>query len=133
MTGETLSQYLYHSILADEHDASCVGSIIKAARAFNATHGITGILLFDGERFLQYIEGAPPEIDALAARISKDGRHKAVKPLLHAPLAGLRRYPIWSMAYSDLDTDAIIDEMLTKGPHEALEILKDRHQALDIG
>jgi hypothetical protein len=37
------------------------------------------------------------------------------------------------MAFSDVDGDAIIDEMISSTPHEALALLKDRHLTLDIG
>ncbi|WP_313312951.1 BLUF domain-containing protein [Pulveribacter sp.] len=133
MSNEALSQFAYYSTLADGHSASCVGAIIKAARAFNATHGITGVLLFDGERFCQYIEGEPTTLDMLVQRIRQDARHKDVVTLLHEPLYGGRRYPSWSMAFSDVDEDAIIEQMIARTPHAALALLKDRHLTLDIG
>ncbi|AVP58056.1 BLUF domain-containing protein [Pulveribacter suum] len=133
MNNEVLSQFAYHSTLAGGHGATCVGAIIKAARAFNATHGITGVLLFDGERFCQYIEGAPGALDTLVRRIRRDARHKDVVTLLHEPLYGGRRYPSWSMAFSDVDEDAIIGQMMASTPHAALALLKDRHLTLDIG
>lgn len=133
MNTEALSQFAYYSHLADGHKANCVGAIIKSARVFNASHGITGVLLFDGERFCQYIEGASATLDALVERIRQDDRHQTVTTLLHGPLPGGRRYPDWSMAFSDVDGDAIIDEMISSTPHEALVLLKDRHLTLDIG
>ena len=133
MNNQALFQFAYHSILADGYSATCVGAIIKTARAFNATHGITGVLLFDGERFCQYIEGEPTTLDILASRIRQDVRHKDVVTMLHEPLYGGRRYPNWSMAFSDVDEDAIIEQMIASTPHEALALLKDRHLTLDIG
>ena len=133
MSNEALSQFAYHSTLADGYGASCVGAIIKVARAFNASHGITGVLLFDGERFCQYIEGEPATLDALVGRIRQDVRHKGMATLLQEPLAGGRRYPHWSMAYSNVDEDALIDQMIAGAPHDALALLKDRHWMLDIG
>lgn len=116
MSHDALSQFAYHSILADDHDASCVGAIIKTARTFNAVHGITGVLLFDGERFCQYIEGELAVLDGLVSRIRQDRRHQNVTTLLHEPLAGGRRYPDWSMAFCDVDSDAIIDQIIAKPP-----------------
>lgn len=133
MSHERLSQFAYHSTLADGQSASCVGTIIKVARAFNALHGITGVLLFDGERFCQYVEGAPSTLDALVQRIRTDLRHNQFTPLLHGPLAGGRRYPQWSMAYSDASQDALIDLMIDGAPQDALVLLKEREWMLDIG
>lgn len=132
ITHNALSLFAYHSILADEYDASCVGAIIKTARAFNASHGITGVLLFDGERFCQYIEGETAALDALVECLRKDPRHQNITTLLHEPLHGNRRYPDWSMAYSDVE-DSIIDQMLTRAPNEALALLQEKHLTLDIG
>ncbi|MCW5259244.1 BLUF domain-containing protein [Verminephrobacter eiseniae] len=80
MSNEALSQFVYYSTLADGYDATCVGAIIKTARAFNASNGITGVLLFDGERFCQYIEGNPVAVNALVDRIRQDPRHKVSRP-----------------------------------------------------
>ena len=134
MNDEALHQFAYYSTLSDGFGASCVGAVIKAARAFNATHGITGVLLFDGERFCQYIEGEPQTLQRLVDRIRQDPRHKDVVTLLHAPLAGGRRYPHWSMAFSDVEDDGIIEKMMAHDvPQDALDLLQDRHLSLDIG
>ncbi|MCW5284397.1 BLUF domain-containing protein [Verminephrobacter eiseniae] len=133
MSNEALSQFVYYSTLADGYDATCVGAIIKTARAFNASNGITGVLLFDGERFCQYIEGNPVAVNALVDRIRQNPRHKGVTTLFHEPLAAGRRYSNWSMAFSDVDGDAIIDQMISRAPHDALTILWEHHRTLDIG
>ena len=133
MSNKALSQCAYYSTLANGYGASCVGAIIKVARAFNAAHGITGVLLFDGERFFQYIEGEPATLDALVRRIRQDVRHKEMTILLHSPLYGGRHYPSWSMAYSDANEDAIIDQMIDDKRRDPLALLKDRHWMLDVG
>ena len=127
-----MNLFAYHSTLADEYDASCVGAIIKTARTFNASHGVTGVLLFDGERFCQYIEGGAATLDALVERLHRDPRHQNVTTLLHEPLHEDRRYPDWSMAYCDVE-NSIIDQMIIRAPHEALTLLKEKHLTLDIG
>ncbi|WP_313072688.1 BLUF domain-containing protein [Melaminivora sp.] len=132
MNNQALNQFAYHSKLANGYDVNCVGPIIKAARVFNALHGITGVLLFDGERFFQYVEGESATINALAERIHRDPRHQHVTALLHEPLHTGRRYPHWSMAFSSVDEDAIIDQMIASTPHEAVALLLDRHLTLDI-
>ena len=54
-----------------------LNDIHQSARHLNALDGITGLLLFDGSRFLQIIEGADAAIDNLVERLRMDRRHSA--------------------------------------------------------
>jgi len=51
--------------------------IHQTARHLNTLDGITGLLVFDGSRFLQIIEGTEAAIDDLVERLRRDGRHSA--------------------------------------------------------
>jgi hypothetical protein len=53
--------------------------ILREARALNALDGITGLLVFDGSRFLQIVEGTEEAIDNLMERLRRDRRHNAVE------------------------------------------------------
>lgn len=107
-------QRLYISRLAPGCDFSVVKEIVELARRNNPVQGITGALLFDGERFCQLLEGSEPEVHALMHRIEADTRHTGVR-VLHAGAAPagllLQR---WASGYCDahdldgLDTDAAI-------------------------
>lgn len=58
---------------APDTDLRKVDQIVADAAAFNLQAGVTGVLLFDGTRFLQYIEG--PE-DGLGVALQRCmGRH----------------------------------------------------------
>lgn len=94
---------LYHSQLAPGAPVSCISDIIKTARKFNATHGITGILVFDGQRFLQHLEGPQQVLTDLIVRIARDPRHTDFTLQHHGEAVGPRRFPTWSMAYADVD------------------------------
>lgn len=67
--------FLYHSVMADTQEASCVADIVKAARQFNASQGLSGLLVFDGMRFAQYLEGPADALQALIERLQQDTRH----------------------------------------------------------
>ena len=54
-----------------------LSDIHQAARHLNALDGVTGLLLFDGTRFLQIIEGSEEAIDNLVERLRMDPRHSA--------------------------------------------------------
>ncbi|MDH5856991.1 BLUF domain-containing protein [Lampropedia aestuarii] len=129
---QTLHRFFYHSQLADSYGAVCVSDIIKTARLFNATHGITGVLVFDGTRFCQYFEGPETAVRHLIASIQKDPRHTAFTPLLDAPLTGPRVYEGWVMAYCLLEGMPFIEALLQKTPQEALEFLHASRNMLDM-
>jgi hypothetical protein len=56
-----------------------LAAIHESARHLNALEGITGMLLFDGSRFLQIVEGGEGAIDDLVERLRADPRHSAIE------------------------------------------------------
>lgn len=119
---DDLHCFLYRSHIAPDADISCVADIVKTARNFNKTQGITGILIFDGQQFCQYIEGPQPALQELVDRITVDRRHIQFTTLHQSAGQHQRRFSKWAMAYVLIDDD---DE-----PLDALVQLQGRH-ALD--
>ncbi|HZG45409.1 MAG TPA: BLUF domain-containing protein [Allosphingosinicella sp.] len=66
------------------------------ARHLNALDGITGLLAFDGARFLQIIEGTEEAIDHLVERLRNDPRHTAFE-IRDERMVDARSFPEWSM------------------------------------
>lgn len=127
-----LSFFLYSSRLAPDCDPAEVGAIVKVAREFNASHGITGILVFDGERFTQYIEGPASEMAALVAKLPQDRRHTDFLQLNAGNDLEQRRYENWSMGYSDVSLEELdIDLMATIDGDAALHLFTKAVAALD--
>lgn len=73
-----------------------IASILQESRARNAYLDVTGILLADGQRFLQTLEGPPEAVGTLMLSIILDRRHYDVVPFGIRPLAA-RKFPTWSM------------------------------------
>ncbi len=73
-----------------------LGAIHQTARHLNALDGISGMLLFDGARFLQIVEGSEEAVDNLVERLRMDPRHSAfeVRDERHVER---RSFPDWSM------------------------------------
>lgn len=123
---------LYHSQLAPNAPVSCISEIIKTARAFNAAHGVTGILVFDGQRFLQHLEGPEQILTDLIVRIAQDPRHIDFTLQHHGASVGPRRFPNWSMAYADIDGgDPLADGHQLTG-QAAMTHFNDLVPSLDI-
>ena len=94
-------QLLYASRLAPERTWEVMKEVADAARRNNPAHGITGALLFDGERFCQLIEGEKAAVHALMDNIASDARHSDVK-LLFAGMAQQGRVTQrWASGYCD--------------------------------
>jgi Sensors of blue-light using FAD len=76
--------------------AEMVESILNQSRQHNPETGITGILCYSGNIFLQAIEGGRVAVSSLYNHISKDPRHKDVV-LLHYEEIVERRFGGWTM------------------------------------
>ena len=95
-------QFLYVSRLAPGCTWEVVKEIVATARLYNPAHGITGALLFDGERFCQLIEGPEAHVQELANNISKDTRHTGLRTLLTGPSAIGRTMQRWVSGYCEV-------------------------------
>lgn len=98
-------QLCYLSRLAAGTSPACVAEIVRASRQRNAAHGISSLLVFDGWRFCQYIEGTNAAVGELAGRIRADARHTDVKVLhqgsLTCPLALGGHSLVYALNYDD--------------------------------
>lgn len=81
-----------------------IDDLAKDAAAHNAIAGVTGVLLTDGRRFLQYLEG-PEEGVALAySRIINATSHLDIVELGRSE-GGRRRFPFWPMRWLPVETE----------------------------
>ena len=73
-------------------------SILTQSRRNNARGGITGVLLYDGQTFLQAIEGPCDAMERLYEAIACDQRHEAIE-LIDFTTVHERSYSQWTMGY----------------------------------
>jgi hypothetical protein len=73
-----------------------LAAIHETARHLNALDGISGLLLFDGARFLQIVEGAEDAVDNLVERLRMDSRHSAFE-VRDERYVERRSFADWSM------------------------------------
>jgi hypothetical protein len=90
-------QITYISTARPELEAEAIDNILAASRRNNHADGITGLLLYDGYRFLQALEGEPHRVQRAFDRIKADPRHRAVV-LLSSYEVTARSFGDWSMA-----------------------------------
>lgn len=123
---EQLFELLYTSEIALEENPSCVADIIRVSRVNNKQNAITGVLIFDGLHFCQYLEGFRDAVLHLTDRISRDTRHILFEIQDQGSWNGKRRFPEWSMAYvlaQDEDAIPSLTSPDIKSPISRLELL----------
>ncbi len=89
----------YISQATQKIDSTNLGEILEHARRQNLLRGITGMLCFNNELFLQTLEGSRPVLNALYGRLVADRRHTNVQ-LVELVEIGRRSWSEWSMGYA---------------------------------
>ncbi|WOI54434.1 BLUF domain-containing protein [Parvularcula sp. LCG005] len=81
----------------------CLDQILRSSTVNNHTLDITGLLLVEGGRFFQIIEGPRDNVELLYAIIGRDLRHGELHPIANRRREE-RSFPHWSMAFREADT-----------------------------
>ena len=123
---------LYHSQLAPDAPLSCVADIVKTARGFNKEHDITGILVFDGQRFFQCLEGPKQALMGLIDGIAQDPRHVQFRLQHQGTRAQERMFGNWSMAYVLVDDSEPLADLHGIEGESAMDKLRSLIPMLDI-
>lgn len=96
-----LATLIYRSRLNRTVDPSQLTNLVERASLRNSQLQVTGILLFDGDHFLQVLEGPLASVNAVFERIKRDHRHGNVVELLR-DFAPRRRFVDRGMVLFDL-------------------------------
>lgn len=75
-------------------------AILSVSQRNNRRVGVTGMLMYDGLRFLQALEGDETAVRETFARIRGDSRHRGVVALSDRTILA-REFGAWDMAYED--------------------------------
>jgi hypothetical protein len=100
-------ELIYASWITTRLDPAFVLDMIKQARVRNRAMGVTSLLLFDGERFCQQLEGEMEAVGVISAAIEHDRRHHDFTTLHAGPLPEGRRFPGWDMAFAMHETGTL--------------------------
>lgn len=96
-----LLELIYTSLTEAHNDTDNVQDILVSSERNNAAISVTGLLLFDGERYIQILEGKAEDVEGLFSTISNDPRHSNLELLHKGSIAG-RSFETWRMAYEAL-------------------------------
>lgn len=79
--GAWIGSITYRSEAVSAPSPAELEGLVARARARNHSLGITGMLLYDGGRYLQTLEGPPAALDHIWSAIQNDPRHAAIDVL----------------------------------------------------
>jgi len=96
-----LVRLLYASRAAQPLTPEVIDAILAQSRAHNPEHGITGILCYSGDIFMQLLEGGRDAVCELYNMIARDDRHRNVRLLSFEEISE-RRFSAWTMGQVNL-------------------------------
>jgi hypothetical protein len=108
--------YVSQSSLSPEEQQREVEKIVEVANSRNQNNAITGLLVFTGGRFAQFLEGPSEALTTLMESIHKDVRHRNVTVVRRQRIRE-RSFSEWAMGYSgpSLVVDRLIKPLLHAG------------------
>ena len=127
-----IEQLIYTSQAAVPMDEAVLNDILETARSTNQKLNITGFLVFDGEYFVQLLEGEKNSIESLYAKIAKDPRHTGANEVLRAHSAS-RCFSNWSMAFVIAEPGSVAKlggSITREGVVELVASLRDREDTV---
>jgi hypothetical protein len=81
--------------------------LLTRARERNEEYGITGVLLYIGGNFMQYIEGPADNLELIYKIIREDKQHSGIILVTRETIEE-REFGDWSMAYDTKDVQGYV-------------------------
>ena len=130
-----LYNVVYCSRAAADVDGAAVERRLEAARRFKPAHGITGLLVFGGGIFFQWIEGPRDNVTRLMTMIQSDPRHEDIVRLSELEEVRERLFPDWDMELVTTDDirDVLLDARDSAQDPKNADALTELLEQLDSG
>ncbi|UAK25696.1 BLUF domain-containing protein [Sphingomonas nostoxanthinifaciens] len=91
-----MHQIVYLSVAAFDLKPDDCAEILSISQRRNSETDVTGLLVFDGSRFIQALEGPESSVIATFDRIKRDVRHRYLAVMRTCPIER-REFGDWSM------------------------------------
>lgn len=85
-------------------------ALLEAAREKNERAGLSGMLLYCSQSFLQVLEGDAAALTDAYASILADSRHTNLRVLLDAEVPG-PLFPDWTMGFEHVDDEELAEQL----------------------
>lgn len=92
---------IYVSVADPALDREDIHRLVDRARVNNRRDGLTGALIYNGQNFMQLLEGPVEKVELCLSAIRADRRHSGLIELRRR-LVAEREFAGWSMLYSPL-------------------------------
>jgi hypothetical protein len=126
-TKDCMLRLVYVSTCAPGVDIDAVVEIMRVAHPRNVSRGVSGMLCWSGEFFLQCLEGERAVVSEIFSYIARDARHSKVELIIAAP-TNVRWFGEWGMGFSRL----MASHQLDLREAGALEFDPYQLQAVDL-
>lgn len=121
---------VYHSNASVKMKDSEIFKIVAKAQKNNKKAGITGLLLFIDDCFIQLLEGEEKSVKALYNKIMHDERHERPKVILQGNIAK-RDFESWNMGLK-IFTSQDIHDLKEINQNPDFDLLKDLKEKQDL-
>ena len=105
-----MRRIIYCSQATDDVAADELVELLQVARRNNEAAGLTGMLLYCSQSFLQLLDGDSAALSATYSKITRDNMHTRIRLLLdgevNAPL-----FPDWTMGFEHVDDETLADQL----------------------
>lgn len=107
---------VYVSVADPALSTADIEALVGQAQANNARDELTGALIYNGQNFMQLLEGASDKVEARLGAIRADPRHHGMIEIRRRTVDA-REFAGWSMLYSPLfrDHDADLARLAANG------------------
>jgi hypothetical protein len=115
----------YVSVAEGQWSSKKLSDLEQQAASLNKAKNITGLLVFDGSHFFQYLEGEHEEVKALFNKIEMDPRHTSVT-LLSSEEVSEKLFARWAMKLF-LPENFVMEDRV-----HILDLLSQKHEKESI-
>ena len=101
-----LKSIIYVSSATDSLSKDALLDILNKSSVNNTALGLTGMLLYYDESFIQVLEGDEDKLELLMNKISRDKRHKNVV-VINEEYISQREFSSWDMGFRSIDKEQL--------------------------
>ncbi|MDQ2756962.1 MAG: BLUF domain-containing protein [Actinomycetota bacterium] len=85
-------------------------ALLELSRRNNERDGLSGMLLYSSQSFLQVLEGEEAALASTYDRILGDDRHQNLRMLMNAEVAA-PMFPDWTMGFEHVDDEELAESL----------------------
>ncbi len=108
--GVLVKRIIYCSQATDAFTPDDLIALLVAARHRNEPLGLTGLLLYSNQSFLQVLEGDDDAVADVYASITRDPRHTNIRLLMDEEIPA-RLFPDWTMGFEHVKGEDLAENL----------------------